>query len=309
MNFFDKFKFRVHNHAVEHHLEQDSVSSHGLPWSFWNRERLFCAAVPSFTRTLSSHQQTAFMGELWNCFEFDKLFLKKYYFQFRRHRHNDVLIKGGEWRLGSDEEPKPFQIVRVQRILFHPQYQPKTLQNDIALLYLENDIKYDETHIMPICLDENEADPAPSDHCVTTGWSKEVLKGEFWWNFIWNCHKLTFRSLFYSSSSRQCANAARQCLSPPTSRLPITLRTNEARSIEFSRVRRDSVWRMPSRQRQRIGMCRSLRSLLAERRLLDRDRLRKSQSNCRIHAHRLTVDTRSAPKSIARRTILSWLGN
>jgi hypothetical protein len=97
---------------------------------------------------------------------------------FIRHRHNDVLIKGGEWRLGSDEEPKPFQIVRVQRILFHPQYQPKTLQNDIALLYLENDIKYDDTHILPICLDENEADPSPSDHCVTTGWSKEVLKGE-----------------------------------------------------------------------------------------------------------------------------------
>lgn len=79
--------------------------------------------------------------------------------------------------MGSDEEPKPFQIVRVQRILFHPQYQPKTLQNDIALLYLENDIKYDDTHIQPICLDESDAEPLPSDECVTTGWGKEVLKG------------------------------------------------------------------------------------------------------------------------------------
>lgn len=95
-----------------------------------------------------------------------------------RHRHNDVLIKGGEWRLGSDEEPKPFQIVRVQRIIFHPQYQSKTLQNDIALLYLENDIKYDETHIQPICLEETYSEPSTTDNCVTTGWGKEVLKGK-----------------------------------------------------------------------------------------------------------------------------------
>lgn len=86
-----------------------------------------------------------------------------------------MLIKAGEWRLGSDEEPKPFQIVRVQRIVNHPQYNPATLDHNIAILYLENDIKYD-THIGPICLDESA--PAASDNCVTTGWSKEVLKGK-----------------------------------------------------------------------------------------------------------------------------------
>ncbi|XP_070506549.1 inactive serine protease scarface-like isoform X2 [Chironomus tepperi] len=91
-------------------------------------------------------------------------------------RHNDVLIKAGEWRLGSDEEPKGFQIVRVQRIIFHPQYKPNTLQNDIALLYLENDIKWDDTHIQPICLDESDAEVKSTDECVTTGWGKEVLK-------------------------------------------------------------------------------------------------------------------------------------
>lgn len=88
-----------------------------------------------------------------------------------------MLIKAGEWRLGSDEEPKPFQIVRVQKIVFHPQFQPNTLQNDIALLYLENDIKYD-THVGPICLDEAESATSPNDACVTTGWGKEVLKGK-----------------------------------------------------------------------------------------------------------------------------------
>jgi len=103
--------------------------------------------------------------------------LKIYFNSNSSQRHNDVLIKAGEWRLGSDEEPKPFQIVRVQKIIFHPQYQPNTLQNDIALLYLENDIKWDDTHIQPICLDESDADVLTSDECVTTGWGKEVLKG------------------------------------------------------------------------------------------------------------------------------------
>lgn len=94
------------------------------------------------------------------------------------YRHNDVLIKAGEWRLGSDEEPKPFQIVRVKKIVFHPQFKRDTLEHDIALLHLENDIRYD-SHIGPICLDDVEANTTPNDNCVTTGWGKEVLKGNF----------------------------------------------------------------------------------------------------------------------------------
>ena len=88
-----------------------------------------------------------------------------------------MLIKAGEWRLGSDEEPKPFQIVRVQKIINHPQYKAQSLDHDIALLYLENDIKYD-SHIGPICLDEPNLPESSSDNCVTTGWGKEVLKGK-----------------------------------------------------------------------------------------------------------------------------------
>lgn len=79
--------------------------------------------------------------------------------------------------MGSDEEPKPFQIVRVKKIVFHPQFKRDTLEHDIALLHLENDIRYD-SHIGPICLDDQVANVSPSDNCVTTGWGKEVLKGE-----------------------------------------------------------------------------------------------------------------------------------
>lgn len=116
-----------------------------------------------------------------------------------------MLIKAGEWRLGSDEEPKPFQIVRVQKIIFHPQHQPNTLNNDIALLYLENDIKYDQ-HIGPICLDDADLVLSPNDNCVTTGWGKEVLKGK---NLI--CSKKKYFAIYkknFISSLRKCFDEA-----------------------------------------------------------------------------------------------------
>ena len=86
------------------------------------------------------------------------------------------MIKGGEWRLGVDEEPKTFQIVRVKTISYHPLYNPATLSHDVALLHLEEKIRFD-THMSPICLDETE--PAPTANCITTGWGKEVLRSKF----------------------------------------------------------------------------------------------------------------------------------
>jgi len=91
-------------------------------------------------------------------------------------RTHDVLIKAGEWKLGSNEEPKPFQTVRVKQITMHPAYQPTNLQSDLALLHLENDLKYDQ-HIGAICLDESELDLIGSnEECVTSGWGKEIIK-------------------------------------------------------------------------------------------------------------------------------------
>lgn len=85
----------------------------------------------------------------------------------------DILIKGGEWKLGSDEEPKPFQSIRVKSISVHPEYQSNKYGRDIALLHLERPLKFDK-HIGAICIDDSE--PTPNDNCVCTGWGKEALK-------------------------------------------------------------------------------------------------------------------------------------
>lgn len=77
--------------------------------------------------------------------------------------------------MGSNEEPLPFQLIRVQSITLHPAYQPTTLQSDIALLHLERKLKFDK-HIGPICYDENDVTPRADEQCVTSGWGKEVLR-------------------------------------------------------------------------------------------------------------------------------------
>ncbi|XP_055387830.1 inactive serine protease scarface isoform X2 [Condylostylus longicornis] len=85
----------------------------------------------------------------------------------------DVIIKGGEWKLGSDIEPITFQNSRVKRIEIHPNYDSVKFNNDIALLHLDSKLKFD-IHIAPLCIDDS--DPDENEECYVTGWGKEVLK-------------------------------------------------------------------------------------------------------------------------------------
>lgn len=87
----------------------------------------------------------------------------------------DLKVKCGEWKLGVDDEPKPFQITGVRSVSFHP-------QNDVALLHCDERIRYD-THVGPICL-QDQYSTASSQDCVTTGWGKEALRSE--WMNGWN---------------------------------------------------------------------------------------------------------------------------
>jgi hypothetical protein len=89
-----------------------------------------------------------------------------------------VMIKGGEWKLGVDDEPKTFQIVRVSKIFKHPAYQPGNLQYDLAMLMLEENLRFAE-HINPICLPQLGTPEVYNrkTQCITTGWGKQVLQG------------------------------------------------------------------------------------------------------------------------------------
>lgn len=84
--------------------------------------------------------------------------------------HSDLKVKTGEWKLGVDDEPKPFQIMGVRAVSFHPVH-------DVALLHCDERIRYD-THVGPICLEDQGTSASSSNDCVTTGWGKEVLRSE-----------------------------------------------------------------------------------------------------------------------------------
>lgn len=89
---------------------------------------------------------------------------------------SDILIKGGEWKLGIDEEPLPFQIVKVKVVARHPGYKHGSNQNDLAVLILEEKLRLAK-NIGTICLPK--ADEIPTQNCIATGWGKKILQGKF----------------------------------------------------------------------------------------------------------------------------------
>lgn len=92
-----------------------------------------------------------------------------------------MLIKGGEWKLGIDDEPLPFQIVQVKTILRHPFYQRGNLKYDAAILVLAENLRFAK-NIYPICLpgskDTLDAYYNGAGECIVTGWGKTVLQGK-----------------------------------------------------------------------------------------------------------------------------------
>lgn len=86
-----------------------------------------------------------------------------------------MLVKGGEWKLGIDEEPLPFQIVKVKVIVRHPGYKHGSNQNDLALLVLAEKLR-PAKNIAPICLPSSNE--IPTQNCIATGWGKTVLQGK-----------------------------------------------------------------------------------------------------------------------------------
>ncbi|KAF2905805.1 hypothetical protein ILUMI_00373 [Ignelater luminosus] len=88
---------------------------------------------------------------------------------------SDILIKAGEWKLGIDEEPLPFQIVKVAAIIPHPNYKPGVYLNDLALLMLEERLRIVD-NVAPICLPATNQPPPPQTQCIVTGWGKHVLQ-------------------------------------------------------------------------------------------------------------------------------------
>lgn len=102
-----------------------------------------------------------------------------------RLHSDDVLVKGGEWKLGIDEEPKPFQIIKVAVIVRHPGYNPENKLNDVAVLILTEKFRLDK-NVDTICLPGADVDVQSTFQnakCITTGWGKTILQCKLLSNF------------------------------------------------------------------------------------------------------------------------------
>ncbi|KAM6918192.1 uncharacterized protein prss56 [Xenentodon cancila] len=60
------------------------------------------------------------------------------------------------------------QVLKVNRIIPHPKFNPKTFNNDIALVELTSPVVLSE-HVTPVCL-PSDTDPPTGSPCLVAGW-------------------------------------------------------------------------------------------------------------------------------------------
>ncbi|XP_055343234.1 proclotting enzyme-like isoform X2 [Paramacrobiotus metropolitanus] len=84
-----------------------------------------------------------------------------------------MFVKLGEHNIFTDEETE--QLFRPTRVIIHPNFDEQTVENDIALLKIADNIKWG-TNVLPACLPEKTDDPLlqsnQSLRCVVLGWGK-----------------------------------------------------------------------------------------------------------------------------------------
>lgn len=78
----------------------------------------------------------------------------------------------GEHNLQT-EEPEEVKI-GVKRIVIHSQWNPKNVNNDLALIELERPIDFDgkESHVSPVCLGDSRLPNLDNQVGLISGWGK-----------------------------------------------------------------------------------------------------------------------------------------
>jgi hypothetical protein len=97
---------------------------------------------------------------------------------FHSLESSDITVDVGTWRLHSHDQPKPVQLVQVSAIARHPNFDASSLFNDLAVLILSKQLRFDD-HIDKICLPPRGQDVTQFQYtCIATGWGKKALQGK-----------------------------------------------------------------------------------------------------------------------------------
>lgn len=81
-------------------------------------------------------------------------------------------VRVGEYntRFGVKREPMPHQDSSVSSIITHPDFNTKTMFNDIAIIVVETPFNL-TPNVNPICMPSNDL-PYDRTRCVATGWGQ-----------------------------------------------------------------------------------------------------------------------------------------
>merc|ERR1712130_131441 len=88
---------------------------------------------------------------------------------------NQFSIRCGEYNVKKENEIQRSQESKVEEVYFHPQYEPRTVKNNFAIVRTKENFIYQE-HIGPTCLprpNESFEIPRKSKDCWSSGWGAD----------------------------------------------------------------------------------------------------------------------------------------
>lgn len=97
-----------------------------------------------------------------------------------KYAPGNLIARAGEWDTQTVKEIYDFQDRNVREIYVHPEFNPKNLKNDIAVLHLDKAVQLAE-HINMICLANQNENLDNSKNCFANGWGKDRfgVKGRY----------------------------------------------------------------------------------------------------------------------------------
>ena len=83
---------------------------------------------------------------------------------------DDLLLRMGEYDLGSTDEPQGHIDRKVQIVASHPKFDPKTFEYDLALLRFYEPVEF-QPNVVPICIPDDDRSLVGETAWVT-GWGR-----------------------------------------------------------------------------------------------------------------------------------------
>jgi len=93
-----------------------------------------------------------------------------------RNEVGSITVRCGEWDTQTTSEPYPHQDRKVRDLRIHPEFNPRNLANDLAVLFLDSPFELDH-HIDTVCLPE-PGESFDYNTCFATGWGKDKFGAE-----------------------------------------------------------------------------------------------------------------------------------